>query len=116
MKHADPVNRNEIFLPANLFDHRTQHINKILLNDPDLFNFFSRSPMLPISDECKALSAFARLEQHIVGPYKMSFPGNGFGKRRFVKNIIVGESSGEDQVVGCIWPASDELEVHISFV
>ena len=87
-------------LLANLFDNRTQHINQVLVNDPDLFNFLSRSPMLPIFNEGKALSAFSRLEQHIVGPDNMSFPGNRLGKRRFVKNIVVGKGGGEDQVVG----------------
>jgi hypothetical protein len=42
----------------------------------------------------------------------VSIPGNGFSKSRFIKYIIVGESGCKNQVVGYIWPASDELEVH----
>ena len=69
--------------------------------------------MLSIFYECKTLCASARLEQRIIGASVLSSPWNGFGKRRFVKNIVVSESGGERQVVRRIWPASDELEVHI---
>jgi hypothetical protein len=31
----------------------------------------------------------------------------------FVKNVVLCEGSRKDQLVDSIWPASDELEVHI---
>ena len=39
----------------------------------------------------------------------MPFPGNGFGKSCFVKNVVVCEGGRKNQVIGCIWPASDEV-------
>jgi hypothetical protein len=103
------------FLLADVVDDCTKQINHLLLNNPNLFNFLSRSPMLPIFYEGKALCAFARLKQNIVGSRKPSFPRNGFGKSCFVKDVVVCERCRKSQVVGCIWSATDELEVHIDF-
>ena len=36
-----------------------------------------------------------------------------FRQERFVKDVVVCEGGGKSQVVFGIWPASDELEVHI---
>jgi len=110
------VNCCKIILPANFADDYTKQINNVLLNNSNLFNFLSCSPMLTLFYKGKALSAFARLKQRIVGSGKLSFPRNGFGKSRFVKDVVVRERGCKNQVVGCIWPASDELEVHIDFV
>ena len=106
----------KIILPANLADNYTQQINHLLLGNPNLFHFVSCSPMLSFLYESESLSAFARLKQRIVGSCKPSFPRNGFGKSRLVKNVVVCEGGRKSQVVGCIWSASDELEVHIAFV
>jgi hypothetical protein len=107
---------SKIILPANPVDDYTKQINNVLLNNSNLFNFLSCSPVLTLFYESEALSAFARLKQRIVGSGKFSFPRNGFSKSRFVKDIVVCERGCKGQVVGCIWPASDELEVHIDFV
>src|SRR5215831_12998336 len=100
-------------LCANLANDRTKQINHLLLNDPDLLNFVACSPMLPVFHQGKALSALARLKQRIVGPGKLSSPGYSFRESGFVEYIVVGKCGGERQVIGGIWPASDELEVHI---
>jgi hypothetical protein len=105
-----------IILPANLTDDHAKQINNVLLNNSNLFHFLSCSPMLTLFDESKALRAFARLKQRIIGSGKFSIPRNGFSKSRFVKDIVVCERGCKSQVIGCIWPASDELEVHIYFV
>jgi hypothetical protein len=94
----------------------TKQINHVLLNKTDLFNFITRSPMLSIFYECKTLCALARLEQRIIGSRQLASPRNGLGKCCFVKNIVVSKGGSECQVVPRIWPASDELEVHIDVV
>jgi len=44
----------------------------------------------------------------------MAFPGNGFCKSCFVKNVIVCEGGSKNQVIYILWSASYKLEVHIS--
>jgi hypothetical protein len=61
-------------LPANLADNCTEQINHLLLNDTDLFHFFSRPPMPAIFYERKTLRTLAGLKQHIIGSCKQSFP------------------------------------------
>jgi len=56
---GEGINFSNIILHANLVDDYTKQINHLLLNNPDLFNFLSRSPMLSIFNQGKALSAFA---------------------------------------------------------
>src|SRR3982074_1061090 len=92
---------SKIILFVDIFNDSTKQINQILLNNSDLLNFLSCSPMLLFFYECKTLCAFGRLKQYIVSSCKLSFPGNGFGKSGFVKNIVVCESGRKNQVIRC---------------
>ena len=62
----------KIILLANLVDDCAQQIHHLLLRNTDLFNFFTCSPMIAFFYKSKALSALARLQQHIVGACKLS--------------------------------------------
>jgi hypothetical protein len=113
MQQRNDIKSGSTILFVNLFNGFTKQINYCLLNDSDLFNFVSCSPMIAIFYERESLRAYAGLEKCIVGSGQLTSPGNGFSKSCFVKNIVVCKRSGECQVIGGIWPASDELEVHI---
>ena len=97
-----------------LVNYRAQQINYLLLNNTDLLNFVSRSPVISLFYKGKTLSALARLKKYIISAGEPPFPRNSLRKSRFVKNIVVVEGGGKNQVFGGgVWPASDELVVHI---
>ena len=99
---------------AHFANHFSKFINDPLIDNSNLLDFVSRSPMFAELDQSKALGAFARLKEHIIGADNMSLPWNGFGQCRFVENIVVAKDRCKNQVVGCIWPTIDKLEANIS--
>ena len=64
----------------------------------------------------QALRALSRLQEHVVGAGEQTFPGNGFGKRGFVKNILVQKACGKHEEISSARPATDELIFHVGFV
>jgi hypothetical protein len=102
--------------PSYLLNQFPQQVHHPLLDHSDLFNFLPGSPVSSFFQEGESLSAFAGLKQYIISTGEHPIPPDGFRKRGFVKYVVVGKGGGENQVFRGIWPASDELVVHIDFV